>query len=314
MFLSFIRHHLKLNIYWPACRVYAKKILKDQPADRTFRFLCSPQFWAVHGFWPNFRNPERFSEKLWSRMLHDRDPLLTQVTDKLAVRDYVSQRIGEDFLVPLLWVGEDPDAIPFDDLPSQFIIKTNHGAGYYVIAMENSDLDLRITRQLLKSWLSENYCEDKYLGIEWGYKNIPPKLLIENLLVVDGELPIDYKFFCYQGHVEFVFLHYDRLQGQKTKVFDRLFDDLAWDIEGGRDDRKISRPRNFETMINVAESLSSDFKFLRVDLYSVNDRIYFSELTPYPGGIGVKLLPDHYDYVYGNLWPLEYVNSASSEI
>lgn len=235
-------------------------------------------------------------------MLHDRDPLLTVVTDKLEVREYVSQRIGDEFLVPLLWVGEDPDEIPIRDLPAKFVIKTNHGAGYYVIAMEKRDLDWKKTKRILSSWLRENYCEDKYLGIEWGYRGISPKLIIETSLAMDEELPIDYKFFCFSGRVEFVFLHYDRFRGQKVRVLDREFDNLTWDVEGGNDDREIPRPRYFEKMIEIAESISIEFKFIRVDLYYVNDRIFFGELTPYPGGVGVKMLPEHIDCVYGNLW------------
>lgn len=235
-------------------------------------------------------------------MLFDRDPILTLVSDKLAVREYVAECVGEDFLVPLLWEGEDPDEIPIEELPSKFVIKTNHGAGYYIVVTEKSDLNWLETKNVLSSWLRENYCEDKYLGIEWGYKNIHRRLIVETSLVIDGKLPVDYKFFCFSGRVEFVYVHYDRIQGQKVKVVNREFEDLDWDIECGDERRILSRPKYFEKMIEIAEKLSPGFGFIRVDLYCVNDHVFFGELTPYPGGVGIQMLPEDEDLVYGEKW------------
>ena len=114
-------------LHWPICRAYARHFVGDKPADALFRSLCSLQFWRVHRYWPNFVEPRSFSEKLWSRMLHERDPMFTLISDKLRVRDYVANKVGPDYLIPLLWTGENAEQIPFGQLPSKFVIKTNHG-------------------------------------------------------------------------------------------------------------------------------------------------------------------------------------------
>ena len=154
-------------LLWPVCRAYARH-LGDRPADARYRFLCSLQFWKVYRFRPDLVQPRLFSEKLWSRMLHGRDPLFTQICDKLRVREYVKKKAGEECLIPLLWSGEEPGDIPFDELPSQFVIKANHGCGYNIIVTDKAQLDREGARRLLKKWLHENFCLDKYLGSRMG--------------------------------------------------------------------------------------------------------------------------------------------------
>lgn len=302
-FISAIRKLSKL-FYWPICRAYAKYLLGNKPADTTFRLLCSLQFCTVHHYWPNFRHPTSFTEKLWSKMLHDRDPRLPILCDKLKVRDFVAQKVGQDILVPLLWYGERPENIPLNDLPSKFVIKTNHGAGYYIIVKDSKDLNFKTTKIKLNQWLRENYCEDRYIGIEWGYKNIHPTILIEPLLEENGDLPIDYKFYCFLGRVEFLIMHFERLKGQRTILLDRDFQSpkFAAQTPTPRWTGIVSRPPNFDSMVHVAESLAKDFDFIRVDLYNIHGKIFFGELTPYPGGVGVKILPDEEDFVYGGKW------------
>ena len=274
-------------VHWPICRAYAQYIIKDKPADSVMRFLCSFQFYRVYKFWPDFVNPTRFSEKLWNRMLYERDPLFTLITDKLRVRNYVAAKIGIDHLIPFLWHGEKSEEISFDDLPTKFVIKTNHGCGYNIIVKDRKSLDQEKTKRQLKIWLEENFAQDKYLGIVWGYRNIKPSIIIEEFIEDNGKVPVDYKFYCFSGKVEIVTLHLDRFGENKTKAFNRNFEPLRFRKEFRQWDGECQRPPNFEIMVNLSESLAEDFDFIRVDLYSVGNKIYFGELTPYPGGVSL---------------------------
>lgn len=289
-------------MYLRTCRVYARYFIGDRPADSIYRFLCSLQFWRTHRFWPDFVHPHRFSEKVWSRMLHDRYPLLTVISDKLRVRDYVKSKTGAACLIPLLWRGEKPEDIPFDVLPSGFVIKANHGCGYNIIVRDKSKIKPDVIRSKLSTWLSTNYCQDNLLGVEWGYKNIKPSIIIESLIVEDEKVPVDYKFYCFSGRVEFLTLHFDRFVEHKTKTFDRNFEPHEFTYHFSQWSGESLRPQNFVEMIQLAESLAEGFDFIRVDLYSVENRVYFSEFTPYPGGVSTQFLPVRQDYVLGEKW------------
>lgn len=246
-------------------------------------------------------------------MLHARDPQLTLLSDKLRVRDYVAKKGGEEHLIPLLWTGETPEDIPFTELPPKFVIKTNHGCGYVIIAHDGKELDKKNTQLLLNKWLNINFAEDKYLGIAWGYKHIKPCILIEAFLEEQGKPPVDYKFYCFSGRVEIVTLHFDRFEQHKTRAYDREFqpNDFRYDFEQWNG--ICSCPDNFQEMVRLAEHLSEDFSFMRVDLYNVGGKVYFGEFTPYPGGVATRFLPRTYDYILGRKWKCgEYFTNRST--
>jgi hypothetical protein len=290
------------HLHWPLCRAYARFLLRDEPAGHIFRLMISLQFWNVHRFWPNFLNPKRFSEKVWSRMLHARDPRLTLLNDKFRVRSYVAELLGADYLIPLLWSGNDPEDVPFDNLPIQFVIKANHGCNYLIIAKDKHKLNQPRTRMRLRSWLSENYCEDHGLGIEWGYKHIKPLIFIEEFLGENGRVPVDYKFWCFNGLTECVTLHFDRFGKHTTQSYNRNFEPIEFGFHLGIHRGQNKPPSNYREMINVAETLSAGFDFLRVDLYNHRNRIFFGELTPYPGGVTAQFLPTAWDCYLGERW------------
>ena len=284
------------------CRIYARNFVGDKPADDIYRFLCSLHFWRTHRFWPNFVHPRRFTEKLWSRMLHDRDPHLTILSDKLRVRGYAESKIGPDYLVPLLWSGEKPDEIPFDQLPMQFVIKATHGCSYNIIVTDKRKIDSVKIRKQLAGWLKENYCNNFLMGIEWGYKNVIPSIIIEEFLDENGKPPVDYKFYCFSGRVEFLTIHFDRHVEHKTRSFDRNFKPHEFTYHFDQWKGECERPANFQSMVQLAETLAEGFEFMRIDLYSVNNKIYFSEITPYPGGVSTRFLPVRQDYLLGEKW------------
>jgi len=235
-------------------------------------------------------------------MLYERNQILTLISDKLHAREYVTSKVGSEYLVPLLWHGDKPEEIPFDKLPMKFVIKTNHGCGYNIIVKDKTQLDQKKTRLQLKKWLLENFCQDKYLGIAWGCKNVRPTIMVESFLDDNGRVPADYKFFCYSGRVEFLMLHFDRFEEPKDRAFDRNFKPYEFKSDLAEWTGECQRPPNFETMVQLAESLAEAFDFIRVDLYSLENKIYFGELTPYPGGVSTKFLPAWRDCVLGEKW------------
>jgi hypothetical protein len=276
----------------------------DEPADQVMRCLCSLDFCVVRGYRPNFKNPRSFEEKLCARMLFDRDPRWTVLSDKWLVRDYVASKLGVECLIPLLWQGDNPEEIPFDELPSMFVIKTNHGCGYNIIVKDKTKLNQRKTRQQLKKWLGENFCQSRYLGTEWAYKNIKPTIIVESFIEENGNVPLDYKFFCFSGRVEFLQMNFDRFGNSFEKTFDREFNPL--DLWQGTKQYpgKVVRPGNYGDMVRMAESLAQNLDFIRVDQYNVGGRIYIGELTCYPGGGRIKWIPRKYDFLLGEKWKI----------
>lgn len=238
-------------------------------------------------------------------MFYDRDPRFTLISDKWRVRNYVGNKAGNNYLIPLLWHGSNPDDIPFNTLENQFVIKVNHGCGYNIIVQDKTKLDITETKKQLKYWLDENFCQDKYFGITWAYKNITPHIMIESFIGINGQVPIDYKFFCYNGRAEFVQTSFDRFGDASEKFLDRNF--MPLDVWNGLKLFKgdIVKPDNYDAMLLLADKLSHDFNFMRVDLYSSNDRIYFGELTCYPAGGLAPFIPKKYDYIFGEKWQIK---------
>jgi hypothetical protein len=294
----------------PACRMYSRAFVGDRPADSIYRFLCSFQFRRTHGFWPDFVHPKRFTEKLWCRMLHDRDPQLTLLCDKLRVRDYVIEKAGPDCLVPLLWSGEIPEQVPFDLLPQEYVLKTTHGCANNIFVRDKAKVDPAVIRRQLAQWLKFNYCEDFLIGVEWGYKHVRPVIIAEKFLEQDGTVPLDYKFYCFAGRVEFLTQHFGRLVKHKTRSFDRNYEPHEFRYQFEQFEGQCKRPKNFEAMVRLAETLAKDFEFMRVDLYNIDGQVYFSEMTPYPGGVSTRFLPDSLDQALGAKWTyhMEVVN------
>jgi hypothetical protein len=289
-------------LYRPICRMYSRYIVREGPVDGIMSFLCALEFWKVHGYWPNFRNPRSFSEKVFNRMLFDRDAIWTLLSDKLRVRDYVGTKIRQECLIPLLWTGDNPEGIPFDELPMKFVIKTNHGCAYNIIVKDKSQLDKGKTIRQLKRWLKENFYRDRVSGTAWAYKNIKPSIMVETFIDDNGKVPIDYKFFCYAGRAEFLQVSIDRFEDATERILDREFTPL--DLYNGCNlyKGKVLRPRNYEDMVHLAERLAEDLNFVRVDLYNVDGKIYFGEMTCYPAGGTARFEPREYDFLFGAKW------------
>lgn len=270
--------------------------------------MLKRQFYRNLGYPLNLDDPKTLNEKLQWFKVHVRDPRITMCADKYAVRDYVAEKIGEQYLVPLYGVYDSIEEIDITQLPEQFVLKPNHESGRVIICRNKKEMDWVKTADLLNNWLHENYY---YEWGEWGYKNIPPKIICEKLLY--GDDIIDYRFFCFQGEIFGVKITGGRVNGISHRI---AFSDESFHLvkaidENGKllsDEYLFNKPEHWEGMIRVAKILSVDFPFVRVDLYDIKGSIYFGELTFTPSNGMDPNLPEGWDKKMGQLFDLSMYN------
>jgi hypothetical protein len=250
------------------------------------------------------KNPQTFTEKLlWRMIAWNRGDLPTrfqQLTDKYAVRAHVASTVGEKYLIKLLWCGDDPRAIPFDRLPEEYVIKSSHASGQVIIIRGEADRE-EIIRQA-SDWLANDYY---WHGREAQYYGIPPRIVIEEYLTTeDGNPPLDYKFYCFNGTPIFILVrsHIHDIY----PIFDTTWNllDLSYAYKGDVARPWIPKPTNLDEMLALATKLSVGFGFVRVDFYNVQGRVYFGELTFTPAGGLIKYDPEFWDLKLGEKWDL----------
>lgn len=226
----------------------------------------------------NLDNPQTFNEKIQWLKLYDSTPLKTRLADKYLVRDWVKEKIGEQYLIPLLGVYDKFEDIDFEELPDQFVIKCNHGSGYNIIVTDKEKLNLYDTKQKINKWMKENYAF-KY-GFELHYRDIKPLIIIEEFLEEISNNIYDYRFFCCNGKVEQIWLDVGSGTNEhKRKIFDRNWNEFNITVKWPVLEAKIEKPKNLSMMIKLSEKLSTDFPLVRVDFYNINSKIYFGEMT-----------------------------------
>jgi len=263
----------------------------------------------------DFANPITYNEKLWWLKLNNRDPLLTTCSDKFEVRSYVEEKGLKHILTTIHGVYDDAKKVDFDKLPDKVFIKCTHGSGTNVIFDRTKSFNKEKFQKKFNYSLKQNY----YLqSREWNYKNIKPRLVIEEILEdKDNTSLIDYRFLCFEGKVKLIFIdtHTAASDGSHNpnalrNVYDINFNYL--DIKVGReqfDANLLSRPENFDKMIKYAEILSKPFPHCRVDLYNIKGEILFGEITFYPGGGTQKIRPFEWDIKLGS-----WINIKSNKI
>lgn len=251
------------------------------------------------GYTLNLENPKTFNEKIGWLKLNDRQPLQTIAADKYKVRDYISKKIGEQYLIPLVYQTKDPQDIIPENLPNYpFIIKTNHNSSGGIIVKDKRKINWRRTRFDLKKNLKENYF---YSSREWQYKNIEPRIIAEKLLTdQDGNIPYDYKMHCFNGKLVFTQVDLDRQTNHTRNLYDVHWDFMTcrWVYQNGKE---IDKPIVYEKMKSLAEEIAQDFIYVRVDFYVIDKEIYFGELTFHSeSGIG-KFIPQEWDSILGGM-------------
>lgn len=277
------------------------KILDILP-DKT---VIKLQYYASLGRWPNLKKPQRFTEKLQWYKLNYRTPVMTQCADKYKIRFYLKDKEYEDLSPELYQVCDTFEEIDFDKLPDAFAIKCNNSSGTNIFIKDKSKMNLDEIAEEVRSWKKVKTIS---AGREWAYENIEQKIVVEELLVSkDGtqkDSLNDYKFLCFNGEPKLLWVDMDRASNHK-----RAFLDLDWnmlDVTSNRTktDEFIPKPYGFEKMIEVAKDVAKDFPFVRVDFYSLNEKIYIGELTFYPWSGCVEFTPDSFDFELGSYFTL----------
>ena len=257
-------------------------------------------YWnKLHDF-PNLINCRDFNDKIQWLKLFDQSHEIIRCSDKILVRDYVKERVGEQYLVKLYQVHNHFSEIDFDSLPQSFVIKANHDSGTVILVRDKSKLDYQVAEAKIEASLQQLYGWDNG---EWAYSYIQPRVFVEEFIEPENpQPPADYKFYCIEGNVKFVHYIYDRGIDPKEQTVDPQGRDLATELypsfKLGTDFKK---PLVWDEMITIAESLGKGFKCVRVDLYCSGDRIYAGEMTFWPmagcyKGEGQKKLGKYLDF------------------
>ena len=248
----------------------------------------------------NLKNPKTFNEKLQWLKLYDRKPEYTRMVDKYEAKQYVAERIGEEYIIPTLGVWDSFDEIDFDSLPDQFVLKCTHDSGGLVICTDKTKLDMEKARRRITASLNRNYF---WANREWPYKNVKPRIIAEAYMQDTSTAELrDYKFFCFGGKAKLLFIATDRqTEGEETKFdfFDMDFNHI--DVRNGHPNATVppEKPECFDEMRALAEKLSAGIPQLRVDFYEVDGKVYFGELTFFHWTGLVPFEPEQWDYTFG---------------
>ena len=252
--------------------------------ENWYKRMCTPI---------NIDYPRTFNEKIqWSK-IYDSTPIKTRLADKYLVRDWVAEKIGDKYLIPLLGVYDSFEEIDFDKLPNQFVIKCNHGCAYNIIVKDKSKLDLTDVKAKLDKWMSENFAFKN--AYELHYRDIPKKIIIEKYMD-DGTGDLrDYKFTCFNGKPEFIWIDSDRHTEHKRNLYDLNWNQLNCKVNTKYDTfPSPEKPKCLNEMIQLAKILSSGFNYVRVDFYIINDKIYFGEMTFTSSSGTEDIWPEHF--------------------
>ena len=251
--------------------------------------------------WPRIVRPRTFNEKLLFRMAFDRRPVLPAITGKFEARAYVAARLGGDVLLPrLLGVARHGADLDGMTLPESYIMKASHASGKVRIVTPQSPLEQGELSNLVADWLAIDYGKGKW---EWCYKDLVPAVVFEELLLHHGQVPKDYKFFCFAGRPTYVQVDSSRFGRHTQTLFDKDWNRLDLQVnDNDRDREPPPRPACLDEMLRLAERLSAGLDFVRVDLFDVGGEIRIGELTPYPqGGRGI-FKPARWDEEFGRRW------------
>lgn len=248
----------------------------------------------------NLKDPKTFNEKLNWIKLYRRKPIMTTMADKYEVKKYVSDIIGPEYVIPSIAIYDKWDDIDFDSLKAPYVLKTTHSSGVIKIVRSKEDLNDKETKKKFNKSLKHNYF---YSCREWPYKNIKPRIIVEQFVKDDKEdnLPV-YKFFCFNGKPYLV----QTIKNDKTSYETIDYFDMDWkflELKQNFENSEVplTKPSNFEEMKELAAKLSKGFPFVRVDLYSVSGRIYFSEFTFFSDAGYQRFYPDEWDLKLGEM-------------
>lgn len=247
---------------------------------------------------PDLKHPRTYNEKLQWLKLNDKHAEYTQLVDKYAVKEYIEKLSWGGKIIPTLGVWDKFDDIDFAKLPNQFVLKTTHDSGGIVIVKDKNQMNMKAARKKLEKSLRRKYF---LMSREYPYKDVKPRIIAEKFMVDESGTELkDYKFFCFNGEVKFLFVATDRPFDTRFDFFDADFNHLPFKQGHPWAKKEIKKPANFEEMKQAAATLSKGIPHVRVDLYNINGEIYFGELTFFHFSGVVPFEPAEWDKKIGD--------------
>lgn len=246
----------------------------------------------------NLADPETFNDKVNWLKLNWYDSIATDCVDKYKVRKIIEQKGYGYLLNDLYAVYDSPKDIEWDKLPEEYILKTNNGCGGHVIKRQGEEVDRKKAIKQFKKGMRENYA---VYSCEWPYEKVEPKIICEKLLSQDGHIPYDYKFFCANGKVLFLFVATGRGSDTRFDFYDTDFNHIDVTQHYKNAEHAIEKPKNFNKMLEIAGVLSQGFPFVRVDFYNIDGKIIFGEYTFFHFGGLEEFSPSEYNYIFGDM-------------
>ena len=248
----------------------------------------------------NWDNPINYTEKLNVSKLYGSTEIKTRLSDKVLVRDWVKDKIGEEYLIPIYGIYDRFDEIDFSKIPKSFVIKCNHDSGSAFICNDINHLNIADLKKRINFCMNRNYA---FTTFEYHYKNIIPKIIIEKNM---GDNIKDYKFLCFNGKPYYCWIDFDRFSNHKRNIYD-----MNWKLQDfnqmtyGNYSGSVPIPKKFSEMKKIVTILCKNFDHVRVDLYEIDGNIYFGEMT-FTNGSGLEeIVPKEYDYYLGKLWDFD---------
>lgn len=286
------------------CRIIKEEVIYLYRYHLNYYFISDKtylerKYYKIFGRKLNLEDPQAYTEKLQWLKLYDRNQLYPRLADKYEVKKYVSETIGEEYIIPTIGIFDKFDDISFDSLPNQFVIKCTHDSASVVVCRDKESIDWNHIRTKITKALKINYYKSE--NRQWAYKNIKPRIIIEKY-IEDKDYPDlrDYKFFCFNGQCKALFIASGRnVNDVRFDFFDRELNLLPF-TNGHEHADNVHKPNNYEKMLTLVEKLSQNIPHVRVDLYEVNNQIYFGEMTFYHWGGMVPFVPDSWDYTFGS--------------
>ena len=270
------------------------------------RYAIQYQWYSFMNYPLNLHNPKTYCEKLQWLKLYDRNPIYTTMVDKHRVKEWIANKVGEEYVIPTLMVYDSVDEINLDQLPQKFVLKCNHDSGSVVICHDKSMFDLESAKKKLGWALKHNYY---WNSREWPYKHVKKCVIAEQFLEVTedhnivGSMPQDYKFYCFNGEPRLFYITSDRENnGEVREDFFDLNGNLLKLNQVGyyNNPNTPALPKNLGKMIAMARVLAKGTYHLRVDFYEVNGNIFVGELTFFDGGGYVEFIPTEYNAILGS--------------
>ncbi|BCE00393.1 ATP-grasp fold amidoligase family protein [Marinicellulosiphila megalodicopiae] len=255
------------------------------------------------GYFPSLNNPKSFNEKIQHRKLNDNNPLFPICSDKLKVRDYVSEKIGAQYLIPLLFDGNDISIEQLKNIEGDYVVKTTHDSGGVFVVEKSQENDFNQIKKGLDKSLQHDFGKEVS---EFWYSKIQPKIIVEKMLKdKEGSVPKDYKFHVFKNNNQtriYLQIDYDRFTTHNRSLYDENLNLIPISWHKQNNFIELQKTKNHETMLNLVKQLAVDFNYVRVDLYNVDGQIYFGELTfAAESGFG-RFSDKKFDFELGNYW------------